>query len=137
MFNVPIFFPWYSAPIECAASSIMGIPYFCAIFLILSYSHGCPARSTAIIAFVFLVIFCSILFGSIFRVFLSMSANTGLAPQCIMTFAVDGKVIAHGQQKSSFRGEVTKAMKEYGRAAVRFTGDLVQESELPLLYLSE
>ncbi len=48
--------------------------------------------------------------------------------------AVDGIVIAHGHNKSVFRGEVAKAIKKYGRAAVRYTGDLVQESELPLLW---
>ncbi len=48
--------------------------------------------------------------------------------------AVDGKVIAHGPKKSSFRGEIGKAIKKHGRAAVRYTGDLVQESEFPLLW---
>lgn len=47
---------------------------------------------------------------------------------------VNGVVVAHGPHKSSFRGQVAKAMQQYGRAAVRFTGELVQESDLPLLW---
>lgn len=47
---------------------------------------------------------------------------------------VNGTVVAHGPHKSAFRGQVAKAMQQYGRAAVRFTGELVQESDLPLLW---
>lgn len=47
---------------------------------------------------------------------------------------VDGTIVAHGPDRESFKGQAAKAMKQYGRVAVRFTGELVQESDLPLLW---
>lgn len=47
---------------------------------------------------------------------------------------VDGVVVVHGHQRSSLVGLVSKAMRQYGQAAVRYTGELIQESELPLLW---
>ncbi len=47
---------------------------------------------------------------------------------------VNGTVVAHGPDRASFKGQVAKAMKAHGRAAVRYTGELVQESDLPLLW---
>lgn len=45
---------------------------------------------------------------------------------------VRGTVMAHGSRKSDLRGLVSKAIQKHGQAAVRFTGEIVQESDLPL-----
>ncbi|MDO8494529.1 MAG: hypothetical protein Q7S68_04250 [Deltaproteobacteria bacterium] len=47
---------------------------------------------------------------------------------------VDGVVVTHGTQRSDLTGLVSKAMREYGQVAMRYTGELIQESELPLLW---
>ena len=47
---------------------------------------------------------------------------------------VDGVVVAHGIQKSDLSGLVSQAMQKHGQAAVRYTGELIRESELPLLW---
>lgn len=47
---------------------------------------------------------------------------------------VDGVVVAHGPDRSQFKDQIVKAMQEHGQTAVRYTGELIQESELPLLW---
>lgn len=47
---------------------------------------------------------------------------------------VDGVVISHGPDRNRLKDEIVKAMQEHGRIAMRYTGDLIQESELPLLW---
>lgn len=47
---------------------------------------------------------------------------------------VDGVVLAHATRKSDFQESPRKIIQRYGRIAVRYTGDLVQESDLPLLW---
>lgn len=47
---------------------------------------------------------------------------------------VDGVVVVHGPDRNRFKDEIVKAMQEHGQAAVRYTGELIQESELPLLW---
>lgn len=47
---------------------------------------------------------------------------------------VDGVVVTHSPQKSLLRGQIANAIQHYGRAAVRYTGELVLESDLPLLW---
>ena len=47
---------------------------------------------------------------------------------------VDGTVVVHAPQKSGFEKPAREIIKEYGRIAVRYTGELVQESDLPLLW---
>ena len=47
---------------------------------------------------------------------------------------VDGVVVAHGSNRETVHNDIVKAMKGHGKAAVRYTGELIQESELPLLW---
>ena len=47
---------------------------------------------------------------------------------------VDGVVVAHGPQKSDFQESPRKIIQKYGHIAVRYTGELIQESDLPLLW---
>lgn len=47
---------------------------------------------------------------------------------------VNGVVVVHGPDRNRFKDEIVKAMQEHGQAAVRYTGELIQESELPLLW---
>ena len=62
-----------------AQSSIMGILYFSDNCIISGIFDGKPCMCTAMIAFVLLVIFLSISFGSILKVSGSMSTKTGIA----------------------------------------------------------
>lgn len=47
---------------------------------------------------------------------------------------VDGFVIKHGPDRSQLQDVIIHAMQKYGQTAVRYTGELIQESELPLLW---
>ncbi len=47
---------------------------------------------------------------------------------------VDGTVVAHGPDREGVHDDIVKAMQNYGKVAVRYTGELIQESELPLLW---
>ena len=47
---------------------------------------------------------------------------------------VDGVVIVHGPDRAGVHDGIVKAMKDHGKAAIRYTGELIQESELPLLW---
>lgn len=47
---------------------------------------------------------------------------------------VNGVVVAHGPDRDRFKDEIVKAMQEHGKVAMRYTGELIQESELPLLW---
>lgn len=47
---------------------------------------------------------------------------------------VDGVVVAHAPQKSGFHEPTRKILQQYGRIAVRYTGELIQASDLPLLW---
>lgn len=79
--SVPTLRPLYSAPRECAPSSMTTKPYSSAISMIISMSAGCPVKSTGIIAFVFGVICLRISLGSMLYVRSLISANTGFPPQ--------------------------------------------------------
>lgn len=47
---------------------------------------------------------------------------------------VDGTVVAHGVDRAGVHDDIVKAMQGYGKAAIRYTGELILESELPLLW---
>lgn len=47
---------------------------------------------------------------------------------------VDGTVFVHGPDRTQFKDQIVAAMQKHGQAAVRYTGELIQESELPLLW---
>ena len=47
---------------------------------------------------------------------------------------VDGQVVSHDPDREGVQEAVVKAMQDYGKVAVRYTGELIQESELPLLW---
>ena len=66
------------APIDCAASSITGIPL--ATRVTSSIAAIWPNRSTGMIALVRGVIAAAMAFGEMLNVFGSMSTNTGVAP---------------------------------------------------------
>ncbi len=47
---------------------------------------------------------------------------------------VDGTVVVHGPDRAQFKDKIVSTIQEHGQAAVRYTGELIQESELPLLW---
>lgn len=47
---------------------------------------------------------------------------------------VDGIVVMHGPDRNQFKDEIVKAMQKHGQVAVRYTGELIRDSELPLLW---
>jgi len=87
-----------------------------AVAMIASSSHGCPAKSTGITAFVRGVIAASMASGSMFSVSASTSTNTGRAPRCTMTFAVEAKVT--GDVITSSPGPTPTASRPRCSAAV-------------------
>ena len=89
----PIGTPLYFLPIECAASSIKIKLCFLQISFISSICTAWPVKSTAITALVLFVIFSLIFSGSIFHVYGSISAKTGVPPQYRTQFAEAAKVI--------------------------------------------
>lgn len=50
------------------------------------------------------------------------------------TVDITGTVIAHGPDKKSFHEEVRELMPQYHDIAVRYTGRLVKNQEIPLLW---
>ena len=76
----PTLLPLYFAPVDCAASSIIGTLNF----FNSSISHTLPNKSTPIIALVLSVIFLSSISVAIQKSFKPISANTGVAPTCLM-----------------------------------------------------
>lgn len=47
---------------------------------------------------------------------------------------VNGTVVAHAPEKSGFQVAPRTIIQQYGKIAVRYTGELVQDSDLPLLW---
>lgn len=47
---------------------------------------------------------------------------------------VEGEVVAHAPQKSGFQVSPRKIIQQYRKIALRYTGELVQDSDLPLLW---
>lgn len=47
---------------------------------------------------------------------------------------VSGTVIAHGHNKKTFHETVRKLMPKYHHIAVRYTGQLIKNPEIPLLW---
>lgn len=47
---------------------------------------------------------------------------------------VAGTIVAHGRDKEAFHVSVKDLMVKYGKIAVRYTGRLVKNQEIPLLW---
>lgn len=47
---------------------------------------------------------------------------------------VDGEVVVHSNEKSEFYNRVEETIKQYNGMAVRYTGELVKNAEIPLLW---
>lgn len=47
---------------------------------------------------------------------------------------IDGVIAAHAPEKKRFHEQTEEVMKTYGHMAARYTGELIQESDLPLLW---
>lgn len=47
---------------------------------------------------------------------------------------VDGAVAAHAPEKKKFHEHTAELLEKYGTVALRYTGELVQESNIPLLW---
>ena len=47
---------------------------------------------------------------------------------------VDGTLLAHAPDRADIQEAVSNAIKEFGKAAVRYTGELVHSSDIPLLW---
>lgn len=47
---------------------------------------------------------------------------------------VSGVVIAHAPERAQFYSSSEQTLKKHARVALRYTGELVQESDIPLLW---
>ena len=47
---------------------------------------------------------------------------------------VSGVVVGHAPERTQFYTSTEKILQKYDRVALRYTGELVQESDLPLLW---
>ncbi len=52
----------------------------------------------------------------------------------ISAIGVSGTLVAHHPNKKSFHQSVRELMPQYGKIAVRFTGQLIKNPEVPLLW---
>ena len=47
---------------------------------------------------------------------------------------VSGVVVGHAPERAQFYASTSQILPKYDRVALRYTGELVQESDLPLLW---
>jgi len=47
---------------------------------------------------------------------------------------IEGEIVAHGPERKSFHEKVRELLPEYGDMAIRYTGELIKNPEIPLLW---